>query len=620
MPEMPVRCQFTHHWFAQHNANTAYGYADTPEGLPSQCWMTDTALFSAQAGVRWYCLLHAPDGLEPGNFGSPVPDPWRLSERGSQQAQRLEALVAEWNTANSTRPKSRRLALVLPGIRCGPIGLSLPEDPVVFSGDIILMDATLAGDVWFNGAHFLGEANFSRTRFGGKPLFDDAIFEIDAWFTATLFGSGASFSEAKFGAKAKFDAAKFQGPAWFDGAQFGDNAEFDNVRFDGTAWFETATFSKAARFNRTEFGEDAWYFRANFGRMALFFASKFGADVTFKECLFFGDAILHYETIAGMLQAQDCWFFDSLQLDYMRIERPAYLTQCRFRHMRYRNHTGERVFLNGCHNVDWTTDEIVLDSATGKQLTAGPRNRGAKSDPTRLGLLDFVDQRASLLTFQNTDLSRANLMGADLEGARFISCTWEGRPSVRYRKPYLDLVHESATENRDVNALRGVEALCRQVRTVLEKDKHFAQAGDFHYHEMDARRHLLRIAANAGGKLEWVQRLPLWIYRLTSDYGENYLKLSGWMVGSLVLTGTVISLVQAVGVGDDAAAFWNAFLGRLPEYGYKTFMGLMPFSTAKVVDLTSLKPLSKFLVAVEGLALISLTTLFVMALRRRFRR
>jgi hypothetical protein len=61
-------------------------------------------------------------------------------------------------------------------------------------------------------------------------------------------------------------------------------------------------------------------------------------------------------------------------------------------------------------------------------------------------------------------------------------------------------------------------------------------------------------------------------------------------------------------------------LGSLPKYGYKTVVGLLPFATSKAVGLAALSPYSKTLIAMEGLTLVTLATLFIMSIRRRFRR
>ena len=79
--------------------------------------------------------------------------------------------------------------------------------------------AAFCGEVNFEGATFLGEADFSKVVFRGPAYFDGAEF-----------CGRAEFRRAEFLDHADFDNAVFRSSVSFRGAMFADHAGFQNVR------------------------------------------------------------------------------------------------------------------------------------------------------------------------------------------------------------------------------------------------------------------------------------------------------------------------------------------------------------------------------------------------------
>jgi len=669
MAEKPVRCQFKH-WgfvgyhatFKEQHANRVYGYAEAPTGRFDQCWMTKTAPFDTQDGTRHYCLLHAPPALEP--YGHEESD-WKLDRRSEQQEELLKAVVNDWNTTNESRADQEKLALVLPGIRCGSIDFSPHRNArAVFSGMIDLTEAKIDGPVNFEEAIFSGGAQFSFAEFGEDSLFFKAKFSEDTWFLETEFRRDALFIDAEFGGSVWFGGAKFGGAtqfsaavfgrvAWFGGAQFSESAGFEGARFDGYARFgksrdsssqpifsrqaslNGARFGKDALFNQVKFGGDAWFGGVEFGGIAQFHEAEFNKKAEFDEAEFgnfasftntccFGDLDLDRCRFSGPVEVNRCRCFGTWNIHYLNLTFPAYVTGGVFHEIDYRTHTGARMYFNDCRAID-REEGVARYAATGEPLLGLLTKTGERDWTTADSVWRFTDQHAHLLTFRNMDLSRADFNGADLKDARLISCTWDENRGSPYKQPYFDKQHTEAAASGDKKKLESVQSTCRELRNVLEEARHYAQAGDFHYHEMEARRQLLRLRAKEKGKgqREWVQRMLLWLYWRTSDYGENYKKLLfAWMLGTIVVTAGIVTAIEPIRTPSGAFPWlhgspimWN-FVGN----GYKTVMGILPFATAKTVDLATLSPYSKAVISTEGLFLLILTTLFLMAINRRFRR
>ncbi|MFQ5508193.1 MAG: pentapeptide repeat-containing protein [Leptospirillia bacterium] len=412
-------------------------------------------------------------------------------------------------------------------------------------------------------------------------------------------------SHTSFTGAIDWTEAEFQGDAWFEEAEFQGDAGFGEAAFQGDAGFREAAFQGDAGFYRAAFQGDAWFEEA-----------AFQGDAWFREAAFQGDAGFHRSRFAGPVEFGGCLFLGNLQLIHPNLQLPAYLTDCRIHRIRYRTHTGARLSLNDCRGID-LEDGVARDILTQDEIPTPSPKQDEDGPVTAPSVWDFTDQHAHLLTFRNMDLSRANFMGADLEGARFISCTWHEKHNTLYSRPYLDQAHENAALLSRVKDLRGIEATCRQVRVNLEKDKHFAQAGDFHFHEMEARRQILRHQNKRGLHL-----FLLWLYRKTADYGESYGKLLLWLFATPFIAGFLVAGIEAVQKVDGFTAIVNSAVPGTFTYAYTSFIAVLPFGLAKSVkwDDLNLYWLSMLTIGVGGLALYSFATLFVMALRRRFRR
>jgi len=130
----------------------------------------------------------------------------------------------------------------------------------------------------FNGAVFLGEANFSVARFGG---------EVTDFSGARFGGEKTFFSGARFGGEKTYGETTY-----FLGAQFsGEVTDFQDAQFRGEATsFQNARFGgKRTYFSRALFGgETAYFIGAQFGgEQTYFYGAQFGgAETRFQEATF----------------------------------------------------------------------------------------------------------------------------------------------------------------------------------------------------------------------------------------------------------------------------------------------------------------------------------------------
>lgn len=225
----------------------------------------------------------------------------------------------------------------------------------------------------------------------------------------------------------------------------------------------------------------------------------------------------------------------------------------------------------------------------------------------------FRSADCSLLTFTSCNVSKLDFYEADLAGARFINCDWHGEDARNnYCKAQL---HDTRVGSKSLDVTEGLQALYTQLKKIYEDAGDFRQAGEFHYREMEAR--------HATAKLEGpsFERGILWAYGFFADFGESYKKLASWLLASFFVFGAFIMLIEGCTKGFKVSPWYTLPVTYLRDVGL-TFLAIIPsaFRGAHEHRLHSLGWLSEAFLILETILAAALATLFVMAIRRRFRR
>lgn len=380
-------------------------------------------------------------------------------------------------------------------------------------------------------------------------------------------------------------------------ATFTGYANFKKATFTGHVNFEEATFSGYTDFRKVTFGEKANFYHTTFTvtGFAIFAMAKFTGEAVFKRVMFSGKVDFIGTISKGKLLLQNCHFAN-----------PAPFTKCKIYKLQYDVHTGDRVVFDQC--------EIL----------------GENNKPS--GVWTFIDQDCSMLSFLNMDLSQVDFFGANLSDTRFYSCTWPGEP---YGYVYR---HDDILNDGDRSQLRMLQALYLQLKKNLEDARNYRQAGEFHYREMEIWQRLLQEQG------PWYDHLILCLYRFVGDFGENYLKLLKNLVFSILMVAGLVTVSESLLNGDGFTTLTQLFsvlperfqdgqlgvtlsnlttrlFSALRERFQEVFFGLIPSPFQKsAFDSHSYHFVSKILIVFEYLVVATLSVLFVMAMRRRFRR
>lgn len=259
------------------------------------------------------------------------------------------------------------------------------------------------------------------------------------------------------------------------------------------------------------------------------------------------------------------------------------------------------------------SDAIYL-SHSGKRLQFQGGDFGKSSDHRDSAgqTLEFTNTDCSLLSFVNCNLSKVDFSDSDVRDTRFESCVWARDETGRL--PYSKTSHhDQHMKSDDDGTLRVLKAHYRLLKKNFEESLDYQQAGDFHFREMEVRQAL------AKRNRDWPEWFVLWAYRLVADFGESYKKLLISLMLSFPVAAASISGIEAYHRAHfyrSASRLGHLFLRELGNI----FFGILPTAVQRTVDIQALWWPSRVIVVIEAITVATLGTLFVMAIRRRFRR
>ncbi|QNI33722.1 pentapeptide repeat-containing protein [Alloacidobacterium dinghuense] len=419
----------------------------------------------------------------------------------------------------------------------------------------------------FESAHFENEASFTRAKFGAKANFHSAVFKGDTHF-ATDFAHEVTFVMAHFAQE-----------AGFYNSSFAADATFGSVKFEGKAVFSRAVFNKKADFGNAGFLQEAFFPVATFEQEADFMWAHFTLNVdfehtTFKKAVIFHEAVFH----AGV----------------------------EFRETQFRN--------------------------DGEPLP-GPI----------FSLAQFMAPETAV--FYRTYLGQALFYTCDVSRLTFSSVHWRKRPNGKYQL-FEEVVDLSAAgdlapgpddpNERDYGL---IAETYQQLKKNYDNRQDYWTAGDFHYGEMEMKR---LHSPRKNNLARWLHRnlgLVAW-YRYASEYGESYVRPLLALAAILAVFTLLFPIPGMVFTKPDTpntppsfpvlnysdfSAYIRAYkgpawIGTLAFFGHSLMTALSVAGFQKELIYQPAYPWGRALALLELLLTSTLIALFLLALRRQFRR
>jgi uncharacterized protein YjbI with pentapeptide repeats len=546
----------------------------------------------------------------------------------------------------------RKLHVARDGVDEKPVCLMHSKDPRKQSGPLF-------NAFWRKFERILedageGEAHFHYFVFP-ETDFRKRKFQAICRFTGAIFTQNAYFSEATFTQHADFREATFTQNAQFREMTFTQDAYFYNTVFIHANFFR-ATFAHAIFF-RAIFTQDADFSGAIFTQDADFSAATFTQDADFSESTFMGDTNLCNVTFKGEVEFQNAkfakkaiflgaTFAGSTYFSDMTFGQAADFTGANFMHGAvFAGSTliGPVIYSHAAFldTGDWSETEF-RDRADFRDTSFTPRDK--ESPSAVFSLARFY--KPGEIVFDDVDLDRAVFFNCDVSQVWF-------KPSVNWgrspRRGQLAVFEETAGNEvaedyffqvEGKRDYRAIAQIYRQLKKNYDTHLDYWTANEFHFGEMEMKR----LAVPTSGRFLWLRQwwhrnlsFVAW-YRLASDYGNSYRKPMAWLLGTLLAATFLfpipgLELKQPISGNTASAAsvtyirVWNrqdSWTNNLwTEAKLIGKSGITAIDTAtfqRTPEYTPVYPRGRVLAIFETLLTSSLFALFLLALRRQFRR
>ena len=412
------------------------------------------------------------------------------------------------------------------------------------------------------------------------PLFEEFRLEFERVLEAA--GDGEAHFDRFVFPQLDFSRREFQAICRFDGAIFTRNANFFKAIFTKDTGFTGAIFTQYAYFWNAAFTQAANFLRATFTLDANFSDAIFTLDANFFAAIFIQAASFVDTTIHGTADWRKCKF----------------LNQAEFRQTKF---------------------EPLVEGR--------PSAAFALASFSKPGEIVFDNVDLSRVLFHNCDVSQvlftSSVRWAKREGNRGLAVFEETIP--------LDQQYAKGLHRDGQRAYQAVAQIFQQLKKNYDSRLDYWTANEIHFGEME----MMRLA---GPVRQWwhprLSFLALSLYKYASDYGNSYGKPLAWLLGVL-LAAALLFPFPGVGLKGNAAnsaivtysRVWNrqdSLTNNLwTEAKLIGKSGITAIDTAtfqRTPEYIPVYPLGRILAIVETLLTSSLFALFLLAIRRQFRR
>lgn len=616
-----------------------------------RCWITDDVInYGTDEDPHYFCQFHEHDekqnkALKPYNTKLQS----HLKERKHSDEVYLKALLTTWNEENKDRHVDYRTPFILPGILCSGRGFQNFE----FFGRVNFDDSCFY-DVEFKNTIFYTEASFkkvkfkcgnssidfSESQFKAKADFSDAVFEAETSFKAARFGGkNTQFFSTHFKQKADFEDAVFEAHTQFENEpKFEDEANFRRAKFYGYTEFRGVEYTKSPNFNEAEFKEtldisscdymDGVVFsRTQFDRLVRISNTCFNGVVSFHNAQFKDHLLVGEEddlSRDGKSKDRDrnsnyCVYFSrgvtfhganlnnltfnkvfvgndgneyGLELNNLYVNELARFIFCKMELVTLKNTS-----LNIASFEDCVCKEINLERIKVKKelvFDGGNYEKG-----------NFEGLDCSLIFFRKIrTMYKFNFLDAYLRETHFSSCDWTDQTANDIYPKIAK--HDEILKEGEIKKLSRLAEIYRQLFQIYENNANYVQAGKFHYREMQIRK---KSSLFENRYLDYFVYL---LYELVSDFGENWKKILTILIASFVFMAFLIMGIESW-YSDNELTFWVSLT--------IVTLGIIPSGLQREVLLgANLTVISLWLITLQGIISLILVSLFVMAIRRNYKR
>ena len=521
--------------------------------------------------------------------------------------EKLTKLLDDWCRECEETDNENLPAFKHPGIKCWEPRFEVRNYPA----NLVFDDSEFTGGVSFNGATFEGEVSFDKVKFGnGKgqtTVLDKATFKENVTFRDAIFTNHVTFIESTFYKHVLFFNVIFYAGAYFRETTFIVSSSFHGSKFieKGNASYVATIFGRDASFKNVLFETPANFIYVNFNGKAEFQDTTFAGLTKFFSVFSIGDMDFSGTTFSWQVVFKESIFAKKTVFgETSFVKKVSEFVKMQFHELEFKRHGDAKLLFNQCSCIE-----------NGKKQS---------------GSLNFKNSECSKLSFLNTDLTAADFTGADISSTRFESCDWH-----KGDEPYAKMsIHDGIVNIGDEAQIELLSSTYRALKKNHEENHDFRLAGEFHFRQQEIRQKILKEKKEKTFG-EWFDYQALSLYKRVADYGESWIRLGISLLVTTLTTSILVGaneaesrhwdeLFSGILLGD-----WNErmnLLGRFIVYVVKSFVEIMlkivpsVFKKDEYRWFTIKQDYSELFISFEIIVALILTALFVMAVRRRFRR
>ena len=421
----------------------------------------------------------------------------------------------------------------------------------------------------------------------------------------------------------KFRGRKFEVTCEFSDATFAQDADFVDTTFVRGAGFHGAIFTQDANFTFATFKRDANFFSTSFAQGASFLHATFAQDADFWNATFTRDSNFCEATFTQNADFNDATFAQNADLSEATFSQLARFVATEF------------------HGTASWKGSRFLDQAEFRRTKFAPQIAGQPSAVFALAKFSKPGE----IVFDDVDLSRALFHNCDVSQVWFTSSvTWAKREDNRGLAVFDETIPTECLERqfedeprsnwrRDYSAMAQIY---QQLKKNYDSRLDYWTANEFHFGEMEMKR----LAGPTNGPLlrlrQWLHRnlsLVAW-YRRASNYGNSYLKPALWLLVLIFIVFPALLPLPRVGLKRQGATHTETYASvwdlqksyeenLLPEVrvvGKSMITSVDAATFQRSAEYAPAYPWGRVLAIFETLLTSSLFALFLLAIRRQFRR
>lgn len=449
-------------------------------------------------------------------------------------------------------------------------------------------------EIMFKDFHIPFRVNFKHAKFARQLYLAGIVFSEEVNFVGSKFGT--INESTRIGTRSMTSQRSYSVYAQFDRMEFLGGVRFNGAKFFCYADFKLSEFETLAHFNQVEFHENVDFLLAFFECPVIFSDSYYGADANFQLARFRGVANFGDVRFRGFTDFRQTEYRDKGIFDNIEVSNSLNLGTIAARFERDNNKNLLK---------DDEGKAVVIDPKAELELRGATFNTGAK--------VSFVGTLLKKWSFRGT-IAVKNPDIFDFDGA-----IWKEQGDKRI------ILNEERELGRTVTSVDSVAEVYRRLQINYESRLAYETASDFHMGHM---RMLLKNPNVAKSK-----KFFLSLYKLVSNFGESVLRP---VISFLILWGIFFLVWYVFPVFDHIALPEDVLNGefvwpwewlykvRIPNIGcwisYVWDKCWLAFRTFLTLPDTKGSPFELSVGAVQRLVGVYVIALFILALRRAFRR